>query len=57
MMNASLVRCLDVHRDHEHDHDRERQIDHNCSTRTSRELFFSLSLNQLLSALKQVWVS
>ena len=49
-MNAGLVRCLDVqhcnYRDH--DHDRDRQIDHNCSTRTSRKFSFLLAFESII---------
>jgi hypothetical protein len=48
----SLVRCLDVqhcnHHDHDHDHDRGRQIDHNCSTRTSRKFSLSLAFESII---------
>jgi hypothetical protein len=46
LMDAGLVRCLDVQHCNHHDHDRDRQIDHDCSTRTSRNFPFSLALNQ-----------
>jgi hypothetical protein len=46
----SLVRCLDVQHcnHHDHDHDRDRQIDHNCSTRTSRKFSLSLAFESII---------
>jgi hypothetical protein len=48
LLNAGLVRCLDVQHCNHHDHDHDRQIDHNYSTRTSRKFSFSLAFESII---------